>query len=463
MCEHEIFDINQCQKSSSNNEDCSDKKLPGRKPLAGGLSADAFLTLSHTLRCYTDFATHLLSKKRFRQVLPGFSNNNRIEKHFCFMRCLSGMHLALDITIFCQNARTDLFRTMSRLCMNDNGSHSKVAMKYFFKDVLTTINLEEESLIDDSHQKLSILVTLPSNLLSSSMKNPMLPYVSGHTVTKVIKNKNVKCDTYREAISIGIHISDALKELVTHNILCTNERDKVGLTWPSENVIILSAIVFSIFETISSSKNGMKLLMESTSSSRVGLRTIRRIISKKVSECDALKCLNCVCEVCGCCRQAQLCDFLIGTLFNVSANNFTLLMNRRETAKKMSLKMVKMQKQKQMYHSSKTSGIGANDTDEWTGNDCKSFLRLHKGLLTGNIKVLRQRCILLSKLIEHDLQNIISLSVSELRKMCNDLKIQAGTKDELVERVFSVLVNDSNSRGNEMLLIENSIDLDDNL
>ena len=101
--------------------------------------------------------------------------------------------------------------------------------------------------------------------------------------------------------------------------------------------------------------------------------------------------------------------------------------------------------------------------DKQTGNDCKSFLWLHKGLLTGNIKVLRQRCILLSKLIEHDLQNIISLSVSELRKMCNDLNIQAGTKDKMVERMFTILVNNCNSEENEVLLIENSIDLDDNL
>ena len=116
-----------------------------------------------------------------------------------------------------------------------------------------------------------------------------------------------------------------------------------------------------------------------------------------------------------------------------------------------------------MYQSSKTNEIGTKNTDKWTGNDCKSFLQLHKGLLTGNIKVLRQRCILLSKLIEHDLQNIISLSVSELWKMCNDLNIQAGTKDEMVERVFAVLVNNCNSEENEVLLIENSIDLDDNL
>ena len=101
VSEEDIFEINQHQNLSSNDEDIGEKKLPGRKPLVGGLSTDTFLTLSHTLRCYAEFIAHLVNQKKCRYVLPGFSNNDRIEKYFCFMRYLAGMHLALDITSFC--------------------------------------------------------------------------------------------------------------------------------------------------------------------------------------------------------------------------------------------------------------------------------------------------------------------------------------------------------------------------
>lgn len=108
LCEEKIFGSNENQNSLVSIDD-KDKKSPGRNPLIGGLSADTFLSLSHALRCYADFIEYLLAKKHFKHVLPGFSNNDRIEKYFCFMRCLASMHLALDIASFCQNARTELF------------------------------------------------------------------------------------------------------------------------------------------------------------------------------------------------------------------------------------------------------------------------------------------------------------------------------------------------------------------
>ena len=104
------------------------------------------------------------------------------------------------------------------------------------------INLEEESLIYDLHQKLSIFTTAPSNLLSSNVKNPILPYIFRHTVTKVAKNKNAKYNACRKAISIDIYNSDTLKEFVACSILHIGERDKVVLTWPSENIATLSRL-----------------------------------------------------------------------------------------------------------------------------------------------------------------------------------------------------------------------------
>jgi len=40
---------------------------------------------------------------------------------------------------------------------------------------------------------------------------------------------------------------------------------------------------------------------------------------------------------------------LISTLFNATANNFKIILNRREVAKKLSLKLVKEQKRKNRH------------------------------------------------------------------------------------------------------------------
>ena len=67
---------------------------------------------------------------------------------------------------------------------------------------------------------------------------------------------------------------------------------------------------------------------------------------------------------------------------------------------------------------------------------------------------------MLSKLIENNMQHLIPLSVGELRKMCADLKLQDGNKDEMVGNIFSVLVNRDQSGENTVVLFDNCIDLD---
>ena len=43
--------------------------------------------------------------------------------------------MSLDISSFCQNARTDLLRSISELCVNSDSSHNKKAMKNIFEDI----------------------------------------------------------------------------------------------------------------------------------------------------------------------------------------------------------------------------------------------------------------------------------------------------------------------------------------
>lgn len=120
-------------------------------------------------------------------------------------------------------------------------------------------------------------------------------------------------------------------------------------------------------------------------------------------------------------------------------------------------------KQKNLYQGSNSENTSQTDPNKWTGNECKSFLRLHNGLLSGNVKTLQDRCVLLTKLIEHDKQYLISMSIGELRKMCNDLNLMLGNKDEMTKSIFSFLTNECDSDENRVVILENCIELDSNL
>lgn len=290
-----------------------------------------------------------------------------------------------------------------------------------------------------------------------------MPHISSCAVAKILKNNNVNCEECVSAMSIGIHISDEEKETVLCDISYLNARDKVGLTWPNESAVVLSDLVLSVFENTLSSECNMKSLMQSASLSRVELRTLRRIVEEKVSKCDAMRILCSSCQVCGSNRMSCVCTYLTNTLFNIGANNFTMLLNRKENAKKISLKVVKLMKQKNSHQGGDLDNTSQTDPNKWTGNEYKSFLRLHNGLLSGNVKTLQDRCVLLKKLIGCDLQHLISMSTAELRKLCNDLKLIAGNKDEMTKSIFSVLANECDSGDNQVVMFDNCIELDSNL
>ena len=107
---------------------------------------------------------------------------------------------------------------------------------------------------------------------------------------------------------------------------------------------------------------------------------------------------------------------------------------------------------------SNSEKIDDSNISNWGANKCKLFLKDHKALKTGNIQILRQRCVLLQKLIEHDLQRVMSLAMNELRGMCVKLSVQQGNKDEMTRRVSSVLLNEDNPDVDCVLLMLISID-----
>ena len=147
-------------RGSDNKEENAVKKKPDRKPIIGSLSRDTFLSLSHTLRTHSPLIKCLLLDKKFECALPGHMSNDRIERHFGLMRFLSGMHMALDMISFCQNERAHSLWTMSELCKNKDGSHSKSLWNSFFKEAQKLTDSCEKIEVDElfiNSQKLSAL------------------------------------------------------------------------------------------------------------------------------------------------------------------------------------------------------------------------------------------------------------------------------------------------------------------
>ena len=98
----------------------------------------------------------------------------------------SGYAFVACITSFYQNMQIDVSRTMSCLHMNANRSHSKVAMKQFLRDVLTSIESTEDELTCKLHEKLLSLSIMQEDMVTKCLKKLTLPHVSGYAVLKLL-------------------------------------------------------------------------------------------------------------------------------------------------------------------------------------------------------------------------------------------------------------------------------------
>ena len=98
-------------------------------------------------------------------------------------------------------------------------------------------------------------------------------------------------------------------------------------------------------------------------------------------------------------------------MFNVGANNFTMLLNRRENRLKISLKMVKLLKQKDEYSENHHSfGSNSECIVKWVIKCYKERLKLRKAPQISNLKVLQEQCILLNALIQYNLQLFFTIN-----------------------------------------------------
>ena len=112
----------------------NENKTKGTKAIEGGLSVETFTTLSHALRAMADCMTCLKDEKGFEFVLPGKIHNDPIEMHFCKMRGVSGMNMALSVETFCQNYRSVLLRDIASLSKNNDGTFNRIQHESFFKN-----------------------------------------------------------------------------------------------------------------------------------------------------------------------------------------------------------------------------------------------------------------------------------------------------------------------------------------
>ena len=77
--------------------------------------------------------------------------------------------------------------------------------------------------------------------------------------------------------------------------------------------------------------------------------------------------------------------------------------------------MVKNEKKKQRHISSLILKNDDRDVSTWTRDYCRSFLKTYRAVQQGKQEELRTRCLLLKKIIYQGLENIISLSKTQLR------------------------------------------------
>ena len=139
-----------------------------------------------------------------------------------------------------------------------------------------------------------------------------------------------------------------------------------------------------------------------------------------------------------------------------------MVLNRKEIANKLTMKMVKELKRKNRYEKSK---IVKNDNENvlsWTVKYCQTFLKSHDAVCNGSLDVLHKRCLLLKKLISNDMEYLMSVSKRDLGDLCASLNLPKGTKDEMIESVSNDMLDimrDSTSDIVELIDNEDNIEM----
>ena len=197
----------------------------------------------------------------------------------------------------------------------------------------------------------------------------------------------------------------------------------------------------------------------SCSSSRVALLAIKEMVQEMITSSHHFNAFKGTCHYCDNVLLECAIKPLMNTCFNITANNFTILLNRWNTANKLTMKMVKDQKKMKRHVNLSKNNNDDEDTSAWTCEYCQSVLNSCGAVKQGNKSELHARCELLKNLLSYGLENLISLSKPELRSMAADLTLPFGTeisKDDLIKNVFDVMILKKVETAGQMLsVIEN--------
>lgn len=123
----------------------------------------------------------------------------------------------------------------------------------------------------------------------------------------------------------------------------------------------MRGVVIFAFEALLLSKSFIEDFTSSCSSSQVGLLALKNIIMNELRQCDWILDSSHKCDECGNKMHENFVPSLLSTFFNVAANNFAKLLNCKQMANKISLKMVKDMKNKNRHVSK--SACDANNVN----------------------------------------------------------------------------------------------------
>ena len=254
----------------------------------------------------------------------------------------------------------------------------------------------------------------------------------------------------------GINIDDAKKHSMSCDMSCIDLRDKGGLIWPSKLIVMLSGSIIKIFERFIQSENLMNDYYASCSSSRVALLALKNLLNDLMSESLFFNAFKGKCRLCGIDMMKKLINPLTITFFNVTTNNFTILLNRREVARKLTMKLVKALKKKNRCANKEKCKNDYSDVSTWTCEFCKDMLKSHGALQQGNKKELIDRCVLLKHLIANDIEHLMSASKTDLKSMSNALSLPCGlgvSKDDMITNVSNVMLDMFGDTSNGVLAL----------
>ena len=108
---------------------------------------------------------------------------------------------------------------------------------------------------------------------------------------------------------------------------------------------------------------------------------------------------------------------LLSACFNLIANNFALVLNRRSVAKRLTMRVVKGMKMVRKRTSSLRIKNDDKHVSSWTYNHCESYFKIRKAIQQCSKAELHDRFVPLKPLISCGLENVVLLLKAELRSM----------------------------------------------